>query len=104
MARIYCQQCGVPLPRRAKQCLQCDTIVEQNIALLEKEPKRFIEWVAICCVASSCLVFVVALGLTRLFQDGGVAVGAGSFASIVVSIYWVGKQEAVKNRDGSTTH
>ncbi|OEU74757.1 MAG: hypothetical protein BA874_07435 [Desulfuromonadales bacterium C00003068] len=104
MARLYCQQCGIPLPRRAKQCLQCDTTVEQNITLPEKEPTRVIEWVAICCVASSCLVFIVALGLTHLFQDGGMAIGAGSFASIVLSIYWVGKQEAAKNRDDSTTH
>lgn len=104
MARLYCQQCGVPLPRRAKQCLQCETIVESNINVAKKEPKCFIEWLAICCVACSCLAFVVTLGLTRLFQDGGITVGAASFASIVLSVYWVGKQEAAKIHDDSATH
>lgn len=103
MARIYCQQCGVPLPRRAKQCLQCDTLVDQTIAVAVKESRSFTEWVAICCVASSCLVFVVSLGITRLFQDGGIAIGAGSFASIIMSVYWINKQEAAKNRDDSTS-
>lgn len=103
MARLYCQQCGTPLPRRAKQCMQCEAIVEQNIACSNKEAKGLVEWLAICCVACSCLVFVVALGLTRLFQDGGIAVGIGSFAAIVLSVYWVGKIEAAKGQDSSAS-
>ena len=101
MARLYCHQCGTPLPRRAKQCMQCEAVVEQNSNSSKQEAKGLVEWFAICCVAGSCLVFVVALGLTRLFQDGGITVGIGSFVAIALSVYWVGKQEAVKNRDDS---
>ena len=51
VARIYCQQCGVPLPRRANQCIQCETIVEQNLNCSQKESKGFVEWLAIGCVS-----------------------------------------------------
>jgi|GEM_PF-1022891 len=104
MARLYCQQCGTPLPRRAKQCMQCEAVVERNGVDAQKEAKGLVEWLAICCVAISCLVFVVALGLTRLFQDGGITIGIGSFTAIVLSVYWVGKIEATKDQDDSTMH
>ena len=102
MARMYCHQCGVPLPRRAKQCMQCETIVEQSTLCSQDESKGFVEWVAICCVAISCIVFVVALGLTHLFQDGGIAIGASSFLAIVLSVYWVGKINASKGQDNTS--
>ena len=43
------------------------------------------------CVALSSIIFVLALGVTGLFRDGGIAIGVSSFAAIVLSIYWVAK-------------
>lgn len=103
MARMYCQQCGLPLPRRAKQCMQCEAIVEQSITCSQKESKGFVEWLAICCAAISCIVFVLTLGITRLFQEGGIAIGVSSFAAIVLSVYWVGKVNAAKGQDDSSS-
>ncbi len=96
MARIYCRQCGTPLPRRATQCMQCETKVIAG-EIVERQPKRFVEWVAICCAAIGCIVFVLALGITHLFRDGGWLVGGGSFVVIALSIYWIKKLESVAN-------
>ncbi|MEA3465015.1 MAG: hypothetical protein U9R29_03270 [Thermodesulfobacteriota bacterium] len=93
MARIYCQQCGMPLPRRVTRCLQCDTPVPINTQPVERRPRSVVEWLAICCVAAGCLVFVLTLGLTNLFRDGGLWIGALSLFVIVLCVYWVGRYE-----------
>lgn len=92
MARIYCHKCGTPLPKRAKICIQCETVVVAQ-SLTEVRHRCLMEWLAISCVALSCLVFVVCLGVTNLFRDGNWRFGAISFFAIVVSIYWVKKYE-----------
>lgn len=97
MARIYCQQCGTPLARRVTQCLQCDTPVPINTQTVEQRSRSFVEWLAICCVAISCIVFVLALGLTNLFRDGGLWIGALSVFSIALGVYWVGRFEPRDN-------
>lgn len=105
MAGIFCKQCGTPLAKRVKVCIQCDTPVPEN-QVLATQPRRAIEWLAICCVSASCLVFVVALGLTNLFRDGGWAVGCGSCVAIVLSICWISKLESkgqASALDDSTT-
>lgn len=93
MSRRFCQQCGTPLAKRVQVCIQCDTPVPDS-PVLASQPRRVAEWLGIFCVGLSCLVFVVALGLTHVFRDGGWAVGAGSFVAIVLSIGWIGKLEA----------
>ncbi|MDY0191373.1 MAG: hypothetical protein RBR22_11630 [Desulfuromonas sp.] len=92
MARMYCRQCGSPLAKRSTVCIQCDTPVPEG-QVDETRSKSALEWLAICCVALSCLVFVVALGMTNLFRDGGWPVGAGSLVAIVLSICWITKLE-----------
>ncbi len=72
--------------------MQCDTPAPQA-QIVTVRTKRAVEWLAICCVALSCLVFVVSLGLTNLYRDGGWAVGAGSFVAIALSICWISKLE-----------
>ncbi|MCD6527554.1 MAG: hypothetical protein J7K75_11245 [Desulfuromonas sp.] len=98
MARIYCQQCGTPLARRTTVCLQCDTVVDVE-ARVKARSKPLVEWLAICCVAVLCLAFVVALGITNLFRDGGQIVGAALFVGIALSVRWVSYLERINGQN-----
>ncbi len=78
MARQHCTQCGNPLPRRATVCLTCETPVdEMQLPQLSAAPKSAALKCAIVCVALSCLGFVVTLGVTSLFREGGLIFGGG---------------------------
>jgi hypothetical protein len=102
MARLYCKRCGTPLPRRATVCLQCETaVVVEQVAIRPR--RRAVEWLAVCSVAVSSMVFVVALGLTNLFRDGFWYIGAGSFGAMLISIYCVSKLESTVDRDDLPT-
>lgn len=98
MARIYCQQCGAPIARRTEVCLQCETVVDLSQQPAQERSKSLVEWVAISCVAVSCLAFVVALGLTSLFREGGQIVGTALFFAIVLSVRWVSRLERINDQ------
>nr|WP_320116078.1 hypothetical protein [uncultured Desulfuromonas sp.] len=90
MARQHCTQCGNPLPRRATVCLTCETPVdEMQLPQLSATPKSAALKCAIVCVALSCLGFVVTLGVTSLFREGGLIFGGVFFCGIVLSVRWV---------------
>nr|WP_320050794.1 hypothetical protein [uncultured Desulfuromonas sp.] len=94
MARLYCSNCGTPLARRATVCLACETPVTGDQAVLPAdESKSLLLKCAIACVALSCLGFVVVLGVTSLFQDGGLVVGGVFLTAILFSVRWVNKLE-----------
>lgn len=84
--------------------MQCDAAITAGQVAVVR-PRRAVEWLAICCVAISCVVFVVSLGLTNLFRDGGWLIGIGSLVTIVLTCFWASKLESQSksgNPDDST--
>ncbi|WP_321531664.1 hypothetical protein [uncultured Desulfuromonas sp.] len=94
MARLHCTQCGNPLPRRATTCLACDAPVDATQqSNLPATSKSLTMRCAIVCVALSCLGFVITLGVTNLFQKGGLIFGGAFLGSILLSVRWVSSLE-----------
>lgn len=90
MARHHCTQCGNPLPRRATTCLACDAPVDlTQQSDLPAAPKSLTMRCAIVCVALSCLGFVITLGVTNLFREGGLIFGGAFLSGILLSVRWV---------------
>jgi len=88
-----CHNCEMPAARRAQQCLHCEERLLEGVEPSVSRTKTIAEWVAISCVACSCLAFVLSCGLTGMYRDGGLLWGGISLALVLASISWVRKLE-----------
>ncbi len=88
-----CHNCGMPVARRALQCLHCEERLREVAEPFTLRAKSHTERVAIGCVACSCLAFVLSFGLTRMYRDGGLLWGGISLALVLASINWVRRLE-----------
>ncbi len=88
-----CHNCGMPVARRALKCLQCDITLRVQVEPVSYRHKCKREIIAIICVACSCLSFVLSLGVTGIYQEGGLLWGGGSLVLALLSIAWLRKLE-----------
>ncbi len=92
MARRYCPHCGAPLSRAANVCVQCETDVSA-VAVPTVKRFQFTEYAAMAVVAVSCLAFVVSLGVTNLYRDGGWWQGVISLTCAAVATSYLKRSE-----------
>lgn len=83
----------MPAGRRAQYCLHCEERLLEVVEPSAPGVKTHAEWVAISCVACSCLAFVLSCGLTGMYRDGGLLWGGISLVLALASINWVRRLE-----------
>lgn len=105
MARNYCAHCGQPLPRRAVACVACETPVEAVPETLQANRVKPLSLkLAIAGVAVCCLGFVVTMGTTAMFQQGGLLQGGLCLGGIILCVKRVQKLEnAQDSGDGEVS-